>query len=110
MLLRPEQIVLGPAGDSGDSGGPATPAAGGVEAKVRDVSYFGHDAAVRLELVGGPRCVARIAGHPSPSPAPPSASPSPAKPSPTPPNDPQMRPRSRARSTAAARVGTSSLR
>jgi iron(III) transport system ATP-binding protein len=39
-----------------------------VEAKVRDVSYFGHDAAVRLELVGGPEVLARVAGHALPTP------------------------------------------
>jgi len=57
ILLRPEQILLG-AGDRG----------AGVEAKVRDVSYFGHDAAVRLELVGGPEVLARVAGHALPVP------------------------------------------
>ncbi|MFL6129826.1 MAG: ABC transporter ATP-binding protein [Mycobacteriales bacterium] len=63
ILLRPEQILLdaGPAG-GGTGGGP------GVEAKVRDVSYFGHDAAVRLELVGGPEVLARVAGHALPQP------------------------------------------
>ena len=72
VLLRPEQIVLGPAGGPGDSGDSAGPGgsgdSGGVEAKVRDVSYFGHDAAVRLELVGGPEVVARTVGHPLPQP------------------------------------------
>jgi iron(III) transport system ATP-binding protein len=56
VLLRPEQILLDPAG------------AAGVEAKVRDVSFFGHDAAVRLELVGGPEVLARVAGHALPAP------------------------------------------
>jgi iron(III) transport system ATP-binding protein len=56
ILLRPEQLVL-------SAGGP------GVEARVRDVSYFGHDAAVRLELVpGGTVVLARVAGHDRPEP------------------------------------------
>jgi iron(III) transport system ATP-binding protein len=54
ILLRPEQILLGAA-----NGG----AGAGVEARVRDVSFFGHDAAVRLELTGGPEVLARVAGH-----------------------------------------------
>ncbi|HZB51804.1 MAG TPA: ABC transporter ATP-binding protein [Mycobacteriales bacterium] len=57
VLLRPEQIRLDPGDD-----------APGVEAKVCDVSYFGHDAAVRLELVGGPEVLARVAGHSLPHP------------------------------------------
>ena len=57
ILLRPEQILLG-----------AAAAGAGVEAKVCDVSYFGHDAAVRLELVGGPEVLARVAGHALPAP------------------------------------------
>jgi iron(III) transport system ATP-binding protein len=56
ILLRPEQLVL-------SAGGP------GVEARVRDVSYFGHDAAVRLELLpGGTEVLARVAGHERPVP------------------------------------------
>ena len=44
-------------------------AARGVEARVRDVSYFGHDASVRLELVpGGTEVLARVAGHERPRP------------------------------------------
>jgi iron(III) transport system ATP-binding protein len=54
ILLRPEQLVLSDGG-------------GGVEARVRDVSYFGHDASVRLELVaGGTELLARVAGHDRP--------------------------------------------
>ena len=54
VLLRPEQLVLG---------------AGGVRALVRDVAYFGHDAAVRLELLTGDTVVlARVAGHDLPVP------------------------------------------
>ena len=54
ILLRPEQILLG---------------AAGVEARVREVSYFGHDAAVRLSLVdGGTEVLARVAGHALPAP------------------------------------------
>ena len=45
----------------------SAPTARGVEARVRDVSYFGHDAAVRLELVpGGTEVLARVAGHDRP--------------------------------------------
>ena len=56
ILLRPEQLVLSVAGP-------------GVEARVRDVSYFGHDASVRLELVpGGTEVLARVAGHDRPEP------------------------------------------
>src|SRR5829696_35476 len=39
VLLRPEQLVLGPPGD-------------GVTARVTGVQFFGHDALVRLELPG----------------------------------------------------------
>ena len=54
ILLRPEQLLLG---------------ATGVPARVRDVSYFGHDAAVRLSLEpGGPEVLARVAGHDRPEP------------------------------------------
>jgi iron(III) transport system ATP-binding protein len=54
ILLRPEQLVLSDGGT-------------GVEARVRDVSYFGHDASVRLELVpGGTEVLARVAGHDRP--------------------------------------------
>jgi len=56
ILLRPEQLVL-------SADGP------GVEARVRDVSYFGHDASVRLELLpGGTEVLARVAGHDRPVP------------------------------------------
>ena len=56
ILLRPEQLVLS---DSGT----------GVEARVRDVSYYGHDASVRLELVpAGTEVLARVAGHDRPRP------------------------------------------
>ncbi|HST64717.1 MAG TPA: ABC transporter ATP-binding protein [Mycobacteriales bacterium] len=56
ILLRPEQLVLSPDG-------------AGVRARVRDVSYFGHDAAVRLELLpGGTEVLARVAGHDRPEP------------------------------------------
>jgi iron(III) transport system ATP-binding protein len=54
ILVRPEQIVLGPVG---------------VSARVADVSYFGHDAAVRLDLLpGGPAVTARVHGHDLPAP------------------------------------------
>jgi iron(III) transport system ATP-binding protein len=49
LLLRPEQLVL-----SDD----------GVPARIRDVSYFGHDAAVLLHVLpDGVPVTARIAGH-----------------------------------------------
>jgi iron(III) transport system ATP-binding protein len=51
LLVRPEQIQL--AGSSQE----------GVEARVVDVSYFGHDAAVRLEVLASGRMVtARVLG------------------------------------------------
>ena len=54
VLVRPEQIVLGEAG---------------VPARVVEVSYFGHDASVRLELVpSGTSIVARTAGDGPPEP------------------------------------------
>ena len=54
VLVRPEQIVLGEAG---------------VPARVVEVSFFGHDASVRLELLpSGTFVVARTAGGGSPEP------------------------------------------
>jgi iron(III) transport system ATP-binding protein len=54
ILLRPEQILLG---------------SSGVEATVREVSYFGHDAAVRLSLLDDDtEVLARVAGHALPAP------------------------------------------
>ena len=50
VLLRPEQIELG------------LPDAAGTDARVADVSYFGHDATVRLLLPTGEHVVARISG------------------------------------------------
>jgi iron(III) transport system ATP-binding protein len=51
LLVRPEQIEL------------AGSAKGGVEARVVDVSYFGHDAAVRLQVLASGRLVtARVLG------------------------------------------------
>jgi iron(III) transport system ATP-binding protein len=51
LLVRPEQIELAAASEQG------------VEARVLDVSYFGHDAAVRLQVVGSGRLVtARVLG------------------------------------------------
>jgi iron(III) transport system ATP-binding protein len=56
ILLRPEQLVL-------------TADGAGVEATVDEVSYFGHDAAVRLRLLaGGVEVLARVAGHELPVP------------------------------------------
>ena len=59
VLLRPEQIRLA----SADSGG------AGVRARVREVVYYGHDASVRLQLIGGDsseELTARVAGYQSP--------------------------------------------
>jgi iron(III) transport system ATP-binding protein len=57
LLVRPEQIELV---------GPWKP---GVEARVVDVSYFGHDAALHLELVAsGRRVTARVSGTSVPVP------------------------------------------
>ena len=51
VLVRPEQIAIGGSWP------------GGVEARVTDVSYYGHDTAVHLTVLpGGPDVVARIAG------------------------------------------------
>jgi iron(III) transport system ATP-binding protein len=57
VLIRPEQLQMLP----------ATASAGpGVRARVLEVSYYGHDAAVRLELVDGARVVARVSGSEAP--------------------------------------------
>jgi iron(III) transport system ATP-binding protein len=58
IMLRPEQLLL----DAGDSG---------VEAEVRSITYYGHDADVLLDLPdaahGIQRIVARVSGHHLPS-------------------------------------------
>jgi iron(III) transport system ATP-binding protein len=54
VLLRPEQLRLGPAGE-----GPA--------ARVCGIDFFGHDARVRLELASGLRVSARLEGWDLPS-------------------------------------------
>ena len=52
VLLRPEQLRIGPVG------------ADGTPARVREIAYYGHDATVRLDLLpDGPTVVARSAGH-----------------------------------------------
>ncbi|SUX56140.1 ABC transporter ATP-binding protein [Chromobacterium vaccinii] len=56
VLLRPEQIRLLPAGDAG------------VQARVLDVSFYGHDASVRLVLDDGGLLAARVPGHRCPQP------------------------------------------
>ena len=49
LLLRPEQLRL---------------TADGVPARIREISYYGHDAAVRLDLLpAGTPVTARVAGH-----------------------------------------------
>ena len=50
VLLRPEQLRLGPAGGAGPN------------ARVRGVDFFGHDARVRLELSSGEAFSARLEG------------------------------------------------
>jgi len=55
VMVRPEQIGL----HSGESGS-------GTPARVLEVSYFGHDALVRLELSGGLVVTARPAGFAAP--------------------------------------------
>jgi iron(III) transport system ATP-binding protein len=58
VLVRPEQLRLLPADT-----------AGGVPARVAEVSFYGHDAAVHLDLLpSGPRVVARIVGMDAPAP------------------------------------------
>jgi iron(III) transport system ATP-binding protein len=57
VLIRPEQIEIRADG------------ADGVAARVAEVSYFGHDAAVRLDVMdGGPRVLARVPGATAPAP------------------------------------------
>ena len=51
LVIRPDQVVLDPAG---------------VEAHVDDVSFYGHDAAIRLS-VSGAALVARVAGPGAPA-------------------------------------------
>ncbi|HEU5469550.1 MAG TPA: ABC transporter ATP-binding protein [Actinophytocola sp.] len=52
VMIRPEQLVIHTNGDRR-----------GVPARVREISYFGHDASVRLDLLpDGPSVVARITG------------------------------------------------
>ena len=61
VLVRPEQLQPLPA--DGRSAG------AGVAARVVEVSFYGHDAAVHLDLVpDGPRVVARVVGGDAPSP------------------------------------------
>ena len=58
VLVRPEQIRLDYAAD-----------AVGVDARVKEISYYGHDASVRLDLLpDGPQVTARMSGEDLPSP------------------------------------------
>ncbi len=60
VMVRPEQIRLGAVADIG-----------GIRARVEHVTYFGHDAGVRLQVRDGDRAVsitARVPGHMSPRP------------------------------------------
>jgi iron(III) transport system ATP-binding protein len=58
VLIRPEQIKLQP-----------SQAAGGVHARIDDVTFFGHDAVVRLAVdnAGGADVTARIFSHAVPA-------------------------------------------
>jgi len=56
IMVRPEQISVRAPGFGG-----------GTVARVLDISYFGHDALVRLELSGGVVVTARPAGFAAPS-------------------------------------------
>jgi iron(III) transport system ATP-binding protein len=51
VLVRPEQLRLGD---------------GAVTARVAEVSFYGHDAAVTLDLHDGPTVVARVTGLDAP--------------------------------------------
>ena len=51
LVIRPDQVVLDPAG---------------VEARVDEVSFYGHDAAIRL-TVAGAALVARVPGPSAPA-------------------------------------------
>jgi iron(III) transport system ATP-binding protein len=56
VLVRPEQLQL------------STDGAAGVSARVAEVSFYGHDAAVHLDLLpDGPRVVARVIGEEPPA-------------------------------------------
>jgi iron(III) transport system ATP-binding protein len=55
VLIRPEQIRLLDAADAGLCG------------TVAEVTYYGHDASVRLELEGLPGLTARVSGHAAPA-------------------------------------------
>jgi iron(III) transport system ATP-binding protein len=74
VLVRPEQIILTPSarGTSADAAPgavPLVPGAAGPTATVREVSYFGHDCAVRLQLAGtGEQVTARMVGEDAPEP------------------------------------------
>jgi iron(III) transport system ATP-binding protein len=74
VLVRPEQIILTPSapGTSADAAPgavPLAPGATGPTATVREVSYFGHDCAVRLQLAGsGQQVTARTVGEDAPEP------------------------------------------
>jgi iron(III) transport system ATP-binding protein len=53
VMIRPEQLTIHTNGTSA-----------GVPARVREISYFGHDASVRLDLLpDGPSVTARVTGH-----------------------------------------------
>jgi len=56
VMLRPEQLEVGP---------PDTP--GATPAVVREATYYGHDAVVRLELPGGSVVTARPPGYAAPT-------------------------------------------
>jgi iron(III) transport system ATP-binding protein len=55
VLIRPEQILIAAGGE-----------AAGVAAEVAEVTYFGHDTAVRLQLLDGTPILARVVGADAP--------------------------------------------
>ena len=73
VLVRPEQIVLTPAGHGRTAAAapgavPLVPGAAGPTATVCEVSYFGHDCAVRLQLAGtGEQVTSRMVGEDAPA-------------------------------------------
>jgi iron(III) transport system ATP-binding protein len=56
VLIRPEQIKLQPSA-----------AGGGVRARINDVTFFGHDAVVRLDVPSASNVTARIFSHAVPA-------------------------------------------
>jgi iron(III) transport system ATP-binding protein len=74
VLVRPEQILLTPARPgaavtAAPGAVPLVPGAAGPMATVSEVSYFGHDCAVRLQLAAtGEQVTSRMVGEDAPAP------------------------------------------